>query len=550
MANVNAPFGGRLINTLVAASFNSKLHTYTTSSSDATPIFVGDFVRMTNVTDAYGTPYITQANATDLDIVGVAVSMKNPATQESRIYRAANEVLEIHVIDDPLAEFEMQVSGNVTTASIGKTANLLVGAGSTLTGMSAMQINVSTVGTGSQLLIIGMLARADNTLGTYAKVRITILAHKFLNKSATSGSIPVTNTFYVDGSRSDSYAADGSLLYPFKTIQGAVDKAASAIYTNMVSINIAPGTYAENVLFDSTNFRKIHLKGDSTQATILNPGFNDSIKCIGNNANFTDLVISDMYIHGDAIEMDGTSLFMLNGFRLNNCYIYCRADISNTNSVISLDSTWQDQITLVNTTGTFYNGIFLGTLIANTSSQFNIQDSNINGLVQIDASSTLVVQGNSISSLSVTSAGTMNSYNNYYGNLLSITGIGTCVSSGDRFDGGVDVALSASFTVKEIASSVSHAVTAHAGGGQANATHAYGKIVNVTVCASPGDSILLDNAYLNSWVIVKNSTSNVINVYPQPGEYMNGVLNAGSTTIGTATIYYSYENGKWQSMGI
>jgi hypothetical protein len=551
MSNANAPFGGRLINTLVAASFNSKLHTYTTSSSDATPIFVGDFVRMTNVTDVYGTPYITQANATDLDIVGVVISMKNSITQEPRIYRAANEILDIQVIDDPLAEFEIQVNGIVSTTSIGKSANLIVGAGSTLSGMSGMQINVSTIGSGSQMLIIGMLARSDNTLGAYTKVRATILAHKFLNRSAGSVSIPVTNTLYVDGNRVDSYAADGSMLYPFKTVQTAVDKASSTIYTETVVIDIAPGTYIENVIFNSANLRKIHLKGDAISSTIISPGFGDALKCITNNTAFTDLVISNIKFL-DPVTMTGTSNFMSGGLVFDSCYLNSTLSCNHSTLVNSTSTYFGGAVTLTNAiTAQFFTGFFQGHVNTSTNVVMYANECEFSGSTITIADNTCYSYlRNNIITYAVSNSGALDSFYNRYLALLTLTATATLSSSGDIFSKGIATTSGAVVNIQDLASSVSHDVTAHAGGGQASATHAYGKIVNITTAASPGDSILLDNAYLNAWVIVKNQTSNSVNVYCQVDEFMNGVQDAASAVTGGHTaLFYSYENGKWRNMG-
>lgn len=73
--------------------------------------------------------------------------------------------------------------------------------------------------------------------------------------------------YNVDGTRTDTYTADGSIAYPYKTIVAAltainVDAAAHAAaghyeLTNY-SINIAPGTYSDNLTFTNYKYMKVY----------------------------------------------------------------------------------------------------------------------------------------------------------------------------------------------------------------------------------------------------------------------------------------------------
>lgn len=55
-------------------------------------------------------------------------------------------------------------------------------------------------------------------------------------------SIRSSKTFFVDGSKSGTYVADGSINKPYKTIQAAIDAA-----PNFTTLVVSPGTYAENL---------------------------------------------------------------------------------------------------------------------------------------------------------------------------------------------------------------------------------------------------------------------------------------------------------------
>ena len=61
------------------------------------------------------------------------------------------------------------------------------------------------------------------------------------------------------------------------------------------------------------------------------------------------------------------------------------------------------------------------------------------------------------------------------------------------------------------------AFTAFAGGGQGNATLLTTLFTTVTVCAAPGDSILLPVGGGGRWVGIVNATANSCNCFPQVG---------------------------------
>ena len=62
------------------------------------------------------------------------------------------------MIDDPDQLFEIQVSGAFTNADIGATANLTYTAGSTINGISKVEVNSGAIGTGadSAVKIVGL----------------------------------------------------------------------------------------------------------------------------------------------------------------------------------------------------------------------------------------------------------------------------------------------------------------------------------------------------------------------------------------------------------
>jgi len=91
-------------------------------------------------------------------------------------------VPEATVFDDPDLLFDAQVSGTagLTSADIGKTANVLIGTGSAQTGQSADQVDQSTLSNSSttqQLQVQSLRLSTNNNYGQYAHALVTIFLH-------------------------------------------------------------------------------------------------------------------------------------------------------------------------------------------------------------------------------------------------------------------------------------------------------------------------------------------------------------------------------------
>ena len=91
-------------------------------------------------------------------------------------------------------------------------------------------------------------------------------------------------------------------------------------------------------------------------------------------------------------------------------------------------------------------------------------------------------------------------------------------------------------------------ITAYAGGGQANATQLSAKYNTVSTVASGGDSVKLPSATASTEVFIINGGGATLRVYPQTGEYINGVVNdfaqLGSSYVGSGH-YVCISNGYW-----
>ena len=188
MANVDTPMGLRPIRHISGAPYNGLVEHFT--CADATAIFIGDPVILSGTSQQYnGESYrdVDQA-ATGNVIIGVVVGVE-PVTADSLRYRAASTLRLLYVATSPDLVFEIQeVSGGtaLTANDAGLNADFVVGSGSTVTGMSGVELNNTGEATTNtlDLKILSPVRRADNAIGEHCKWEVMINRHQYANQVA------------------------------------------------------------------------------------------------------------------------------------------------------------------------------------------------------------------------------------------------------------------------------------------------------------------------------------------------------------------------------
>ncbi len=190
MSNSNTPMGLVPRRYLSGAPYNGAGNVYSVASGNGTAIFVGDLVTLAGTSqmiDGVIYPDVVQSATGDI-FQGVVVGVL-PVTQDSLIYRAASTQRLLLVADDPNLVFEAQENsgGTAFTANdIGLNCNVIVAAGSTVTGQSGMELNTGTeAGTDTlDLKITGFVNSPDNAIGANAKWFVRINRHRYANQVA------------------------------------------------------------------------------------------------------------------------------------------------------------------------------------------------------------------------------------------------------------------------------------------------------------------------------------------------------------------------------
>jgi hypothetical protein len=198
MANVDAAYGLALHED----NSQSNLMTCIIPSGNVTATFVGDAVKLLDADAAKinGGPYamaVAQAAATD-PIFGVVMGFQQHTVASGmdlgRRHRPASTAMYVMVKPaHPLDVYRMQaddVAETLTVASIGCNADLIVGSGSTVTGLSAMEVDSSSAAAtaGLQLRIVGFVDKPSNEVGGVNQdVLVTINQSQTFNEAGNAG---------------------------------------------------------------------------------------------------------------------------------------------------------------------------------------------------------------------------------------------------------------------------------------------------------------------------------------------------------------------------
>tara|TARA_R110000868_G_scaffold134169_2_gene346079 strand:- start:87 stop:668 length:582 start_codon:yes stop_codon:yes gene_type:complete len=183
MANVDKAFGLRPIGNL-SATGAQKQYGYEIADNQSGAIFQGDLV---TVFDGYVVKF---APATHTAAVGVfnGCNYTDPTTGKptwKNYYPGSvnitSGVIAADVLDDPAQLFLVQADEDVVQADIGKNADIIGTGGSTVYGVSTMELDSSTVANTAALnvKIVGLFNSPDNAFGTNAVVVVKINEHLY-----------------------------------------------------------------------------------------------------------------------------------------------------------------------------------------------------------------------------------------------------------------------------------------------------------------------------------------------------------------------------------
>lgn len=194
MANTSRINGFRPVKYKNGAPYSGAYNIYTLLAADGTATFVGDLVKLSGTADASGRyASVAQAAAGDAVIGAVVGFVVDPTNLNTPQYRLASTLRYVMVADSPDLVFECEADGGgaeLAITDVGRACNILVGAGSTTTGQSGMQLDSSTAATNTStfpLKLLGFSGRVDNEIGADAKALVIINAHQLTSGAGIAG---------------------------------------------------------------------------------------------------------------------------------------------------------------------------------------------------------------------------------------------------------------------------------------------------------------------------------------------------------------------------
>ena len=175
MANVDAAFGFVPIRHMSGNA--PRTNKYTIASELAENIFKGDLV----IIVAAGT--LTPHTATETNNIGVFDGCSYTASDGSYVYSeywptgtTATNII-AYVYDDPYTVFKVQSAGTTAQTNIGNCADVVAGAGSTVTGQSGFEISGTMAAGIATCKILALHETPDNAFGANAIMEVLIDEH-------------------------------------------------------------------------------------------------------------------------------------------------------------------------------------------------------------------------------------------------------------------------------------------------------------------------------------------------------------------------------------
>ena len=183
MANTDKAFGFRPLGNL-SATGAQKQYGYEIADNQAGAIFQGDLV---TIVAGYVVKFVPATHSAALGVFNGCFYI-DPTTGKptwKNYYPGSVNITEgtisADVLDDPSQLFLVQSDGVIVQANIGKTADVIGTGGSTVTGVSTMELNSATIADTAalNLKIVGLWNVPANALGEFAVLVVKINEHLY-----------------------------------------------------------------------------------------------------------------------------------------------------------------------------------------------------------------------------------------------------------------------------------------------------------------------------------------------------------------------------------
>ena len=183
MANVDKAFGLRALGNL-SATGSQKQFGYNIADNQSGAIFQGQLVTLK---DGFILAFDPSSHTAAVGVFN-GCNYIDPTTGKptfSNFYPGSINITQGEIIadvmDDPNQLFLIQADEDIEAADMGKNADIVVGTGSTTTGLAANELDSSTIATTAalNLKIVGLYDSPNNAFGNFAVVVVKINEHLY-----------------------------------------------------------------------------------------------------------------------------------------------------------------------------------------------------------------------------------------------------------------------------------------------------------------------------------------------------------------------------------
>ena len=183
MANVDKAFGLRALGNL-SATGSQKQFGYNIADNQSGAIFQGQLVTLK---DGFILAFDPSSHTAAVGVFNGCdyIDATTGKPTFSNFYPGSINITQgeiiADIIDDPNQLFLIQADEDIEAADIGKNADIVVGSGSTTTGLSVNELDSSTIATTAalNLKIVGLYDSPNNAFGNFAVVVVKINEHLY-----------------------------------------------------------------------------------------------------------------------------------------------------------------------------------------------------------------------------------------------------------------------------------------------------------------------------------------------------------------------------------
>lgn len=414
---------------------------------------------------------------------------------------------------------------------------------STGTGITGLTGDVTATGPGSATA--SLTATSNSTLTTLSGLSLPTSQLSGVLSPTKGGAAPVTKMLYVDGGRTDSYTADGSMARPFKTISTAITQIITNAdnSTHPYNILVYPFSYSETLSFNSSTLYNITISALISGVYPFQGTSVTGITSTSNNTQLANLIFNNITVNG-AVNLTGDT----NGTNFASTQVlFSACQFNNGGSTFVLNNInnvnfYSCQIQGSGSVATFTNVAFAYMegpegFIGGTTLHL-VQNNAGNQPSQAEGNYFLMSSSKFYGTMTVDAGSELDSLLSYFGSTSAVTNNGTIHSWGTNWAGTTALTLNNGSTYRNRGDIVWTPHVVNSGATIQNQDYAYmlGGVFGTTAVPATNAAVVTKDGHLKSTQTTAPTTTTNANAGSGASSSVSHATdNAGSLSLTTGT---------------